>query len=72
MRIFEADNGEGVASRPVLVATVLAVLELARLSALRLYQGLSARGTPEGLIRIRRSAITVDDSEWREQITESL
>jgi len=30
MRIFESDDGEGVASRPVLVATFLAVLELAR------------------------------------------
>ena len=72
MRIFESDDGERVASRPVLVATFLAVLELARLSALRIYQGLSERGTPEGLIRIRRATIASDDPDWRERITESM
>jgi segregation and condensation protein A len=72
MRIFEADEGEGVASRPVLVATFLAVLELARLSALRIYQSLSERGTPEGLIRIRRATLATDDPAWREHITESM
>ena len=71
-RIFESDAGDRMATRPVLVATFLAVLELARLSALRIYQGLSARGTPEGLIRIRRSTLTADDPEWRERITESM
>jgi len=71
LRIFEDDDG-GVASRPVLVATFLAVLELARLSALRIYQGLSERGTPEGLIRIRRATLATDDPNWRERITESM
>jgi segregation and condensation protein A len=72
MRIFEADDGDGVASRPVLVATFLAVLELARLAALRIYQGISERGTPEGLIRIRRATLASEDPEWRERITESM
>jgi len=72
LRIFESDEGGGVASRSVLVATFLAVLELARLSALRIYQGLSERGTPEGLIRIRRATLTTDDPDWRDRITESM
>jgi segregation and condensation protein A len=72
MRIFEADDGDGVASRPVLVATFLAVLELARLAALRIYQGISERGTPEGLIRIRRATLASEDPDWRERITESM
>jgi len=72
MRIFDTPGRDGRPSRPVLVATFLAVLELARLSALRLYQGLSERGTPEGPIRMRRATLDTDDPEWRERITESM
>jgi segregation and condensation protein A len=72
MRIFESPDGECRPSRPVLVATFLAVLELARLSALRIYQGLSERGTPEGPIRMRRASLDADDPEWRERIAESM
>jgi segregation and condensation protein A len=46
----------GWASRAVLVATFLAILELARISALRIYQSLGAHGAPEGPIRLRRAA----------------
>jgi segregation and condensation protein A len=49
MRLFE----EG-ASVALVVATFLAILELARLSALRIYQGVSESGGPEGPIRLRR------------------
>jgi len=72
MRIFDSPGAERRPSRPVLVATFLAVLELARLAALRLYQGLSERGTPEGPIRMRRATLDTDDPEWRERITESM
>jgi segregation and condensation protein A len=72
MRIFESPGGSGRTSRPVLVATFLAVLELARLAALRIYQGLSERGTPEGPIRMRRASLDSEDPEWRERITESM
>ena len=71
-RIFMADGAAGPPTRTVLVATFLAVLELARLSALRIYQGISDRGTPEGAIRVRRAQIDSDDPEWRERITESM
>lgn len=72
MRIFETPGESGPPTRPVLVATFLAILELARLSALRIYQGLSDRGTPEGPIRVRRAMAADDGPEWRERITESM
>lgn len=72
MRIFVMPGGSGLPSRAVLVATFLAVLELARLAALRMYQGLSERGTPEGPIRMRRATLDADDPEWRDRITESI
>ncbi len=72
MRIFDSPERNGRPSRPLLVATFLAVLELARLAALRIYQGLSERGTPEGPIRMRRATLDTDDPEWRDRITESM
>ncbi|HEB90170.1 MAG TPA: segregation/condensation protein A [Deltaproteobacteria bacterium] len=73
MRIFEAAEGsEGPPGRAVLVATFLAILELARLAALRIYQGLSERGTPEGAIRVRRANLETDDPDWRERITDTM
>jgi len=71
MQIFER-GGESLPSRPVLVATFLAVLELARLSALRIYQGLGDRGSPEGPIRVRRAPHAGEDLDWRERITETM
>ncbi|MBC8188034.1 MAG: segregation/condensation protein A [Proteobacteria bacterium] len=72
MRIFEDPDGDEVPSRAVLVATFLAVLELARLCALRIYQEISERGSPEGVIRIRRATLDSDDPDWREQIAETM
>lgn len=74
MQIFRAsaDDAGGRPSRSVLVATFLAVLELARLSALRIYQGLSERGTPEGAIRVRRAVVATDEPQWRDRITETM
>ncbi len=72
MRIFETPGEDGPPTRPVLVATFLAVLELARLSALRIYQGISDRGTPEGAIRVRRAMVESDDPEWRDRITDTM
>ena len=51
-QLFTAEN-QAVPSRILFVATFLAILELARLGALRLYQGLSHDGAPEGPIRLR-------------------
>lgn len=72
-RIGSAPGEEGGRpSRSVLVATFLAVLELARLSALRIYQGLSERGTPEGAIRVRRAVLATEEPQWRDRITETM
>jgi segregation and condensation protein A len=76
MQIFRSADGVGEEggrpTRAVLVATFLAVLELARLSALRIYQGISDRGTPEGAIRVRRAVLSGDDPGWRDRITETM
>ena len=45
-------------SRSVLVATFLAILELARITALRIFQSASETGVPEGPIRLRRAGET--------------
>jgi segregation and condensation protein A len=71
-RIFQMEGDGGVPSRSVLVATFLAILELARLSALRIYQGITERGTPEGPIRVRRASVDSDQTEWRDRITETM
>jgi segregation and condensation protein A len=61
---------EGVfASRPIIVATFLAILELTRLEALGLYQGLDAGGVPQGAIHLRRRG-AAGDSSWIERISE--
>jgi chromatin segregation and condensation protein Rec8/ScpA/Scc1 (kleisin family) len=44
-----------VGSRALIVATFLAILELARIAALRVFQSLDERGAPEGPIRVRRA-----------------
>jgi len=68
---FEAlleDTAGAPARRPVLVATFLAILELTRLAAIRIYQGLDAAGAPRGPIRLRRA--TVSGAEWQAKIAE--
>jgi len=57
------------ASRPVLVATFLAMLELTRLEALGIFQGVDASGVPEGPIHLRRR-IEPGDQAWSERISE--
>jgi len=52
--IFELEP-ERAQSRALLIATFLAILELVRLAAVRVYQGLDADGVPEGPIRLRRA-----------------
>ncbi len=58
-----------LASRPVIIATFLAILELTRLEALGLYQGLDADGVPQGTIHLRRLR-EPGDAWWTEQISE--
>lgn len=65
-RIFELESG-AAPSRPMLVTTFLALLELVRLAAVRVYQGLDDQGVPEGPIRLRR---TESDADWGARIAE--
>ena len=42
-------------TRPIIVATFLAILELAKLATLRIFQSLAETGAPQGPIRLRRA-----------------
>jgi segregation and condensation protein A len=57
------------ASRPVVVATFLAILELTRLEATGLYQGVDEHGVPYGAIHVRRRSLPGDQS-WIERVSE--
>ncbi len=59
----------GPPTRALIVATFLAVLELTRLAALRLYQGLSEQGVPEGTIRLRPGE-GEHRGDWRTHVAE--
>jgi len=67
-RIFELDAGQPV-TRRLLIATFLALLELVRLAAVRVYQGLSEAGVPEGPIRLRRAEGPGAD-DWSASVAE--
>lgn len=61
--------GDGAApSRARVVTTFLAVLELARLSALRVFQSLSERGVPRGPIRLL--GVETAGAPWTERVAE--
>lgn len=51
------DDAGRIASRSVIVATFLAILELAKLATLRIFQSISEGGAPEGPIRLRRASL---------------
>jgi segregation and condensation protein A len=68
LELFHDVAGE-VASRAVVVATFLAILELTRLGALRIYQGVAASGAPEGPIRVRKVTGELAD-DWAQRISE--
>ncbi len=54
-------------SRTLLVATFLALLELVRVAALRVYQGVREDGAPEGPIRLRSGE---ESASWRTRVAE--
>jgi segregation and condensation protein A len=62
----------GPPSKPVLVATFLAILELARLGALRIFQSLADDEVPIGPIRLRCVPEEGDGPAWHERITETM
>jgi segregation and condensation protein A len=67
-RVFELE-GTLRPSRAVLVTTFLALLELVRLAAIRVYQGVDAEGVPSGPIRLRGLEPEAGPA-WRERIAE--
>lgn len=62
----------GAPSRAMLVATFLAMLELARLGALHIFQNVGDEGAPEGAIRLRVVREASDGPSWHERITETM
>jgi segregation and condensation protein A len=72
-QIFEADDG-ALPSRPLIIATFLGILELARLAAISIYQGQDESGSPAGPIRIRavlqESAAEAVGIDWRARISD--
>lgn len=56
-------------TRGIVVATFLAILELARLGVLRLYQGRNEAGAPEGPIHVRGRGESLG-ADWTERISE--
>jgi len=59
-------------ARGMLVATFLAILELARVFAVRIYQGVNDAGAPEGPIRLRFGTSEDDARPWRERIADHM
>jgi len=58
----------GGGQRALVIATFLALLELTRLAAVRIYQGVDAAGAPQGPIRVRRAGN--DTTVWSTRISE--
>jgi len=71
MQIFQGENATRP-SRAMVVATFLAMLELARLSALRLFQSLNDAGAPQGEIRLRAVRDDQDGPNWADRITDTM
>lgn len=67
-QLFEAPGG-AQPTRALVIATFLAILELTRLTALRIYQGITDEGVHEGPIRLR-PVIDSDTRSWSDRITE--
>ncbi len=59
----------GRPTRARIVTAFLAMLELARLTALRIYQGVDEQGVPEGPIRLRRAG-EATGAAWSARISE--
>lgn len=68
LELLHAETG-GPPSRSLIVSTFLAMLELVRLSAVRIYQGADEAGAPSGPIRLRRAG-DAGDAGWSARISE--
>ncbi|HVP30777.1 MAG TPA: segregation/condensation protein A [Myxococcota bacterium] len=68
MDLLRGESG-GPPTRTLVVTSFLALLELARLSAVRIYQGLTDAGAPTGPIRLRRAG-EASRAGWSARISE--
>ncbi len=71
LEIFRLEDG-GAPPRSIVVATFLAMLELARLEALRIFQGAGEDGAPLGPIRLRPQSTNGEMPHWQSRITETM
>jgi segregation and condensation protein A len=62
-------TGDSGVTRGLIVATFLAILELTRLEAIGLYQGLDDGGVPRGPIHVRRRG-DAGDRGWEQRVSE--
>lgn len=62
-------EGDVWASRPIIVTTFLAILELTRLEAIGIYQGIDEHCVPVGPLHLRRRD-GEGGAQWRERISE--
>ncbi len=67
--LFRAEDG-AIGTRAMVVATFLAILELARLQAVRLFQSLGESGAPGGPIRLRPHG--EHGLDWQRMIAENM
>ena len=67
MQIFRTEDG-AIPSRSILVATFLAILELVKVSACTVFQGIGDTGSPEGPIRVRRG----ECNDWQSLISDAM
>ena len=67
-QVFQIEEGVPP-TRTLIVVTFLAILELVRLSALRVYQGIGEHGGPEGPIHLRLVG-EGQDGDWHQSIAE--
>jgi hypothetical protein len=67
----EATNDIRTVRKAVIVATFIAMLELTRLAAIRIYQSLDDVGVPSGPIHLRL-AVAAGDRSWAKDLPEHM
>ncbi|MFP8878966.1 MAG: segregation/condensation protein A [Myxococcota bacterium] len=67
----DAENDGRTIRKPVVVATFIAMLELTRLAAIRIYQSIDELGVPAGPIHLRL-AVAGGDRSWAKDLPEHM
>jgi len=69
--LSEEHGDARIVDKTVIVATFIAMLELTRLAAIRIYQSIDEAGVPSGPIHLRLAAAPGDDS-WAQDLPEHM